>query len=68
MGVLLSKSTVVGGIETESFASKTFSDYYIALKSKHNCRRCHGRGKLNFDDPRKGLRWVTTCDCVHRHG
>lgn len=61
MGVVIERT--VGGVTI--YENEGYSDFYLQRKSKHNCRRCHGRGKLPYSKP-GGEEWVMTCDCVHR--
>lgn len=64
MGVVLERTEP--GPLGEKFTHSRFDDFFIASHSKHNCRRCHGRGKLPFDNPSTGLKWVEACGCVFR--
>lgn len=34
--------------------------------AKHNCRKCHGRGKQDCDIPKK-VAYTKLCDCVLRN-
>jgi len=68
MGVVIEKSRVTGPFETIIFQSEKYSDYVLKVLSKRNCKHCYGRGKLKFDNPSTGMKWVTTCDCIHRRG
>ena len=49
-----------------SFQNDLYDDFYIDSHAKHNCRRCHGKGKLKFDNPGTGHQWTTICECVFR--
>lgn len=66
MGIVIERTAKSGNIVVDSYQHPKYDDFIVAFKAKHNCRRCHGRGKLSFDHPGKGIQWTETCDCIHR--
>lgn len=65
MGIVLERTQRTGGV-VDSYKNDRYTEYYIALRSKHNCKKCLGRGRLEYDHPAKGLTWVELCSCVHK--
>lgn len=54
------RSLTVGGVVVNDVP-----DVVLKVYAKGSCRRCYGRGRLNFDTP-GGLPRVDACDCVLR--
>lgn len=63
---IIKQQIVSNGVIIDSYQAKNLDDYTLQFRAKHNCRKCHGRGQLLFDNPSKGLKWTETCSCVHR--
>lgn len=66
MGIVLEKTQTDGGVVVDSYKNNRYDDYYINLRADDRCNKCLGRGKLHYDHPGKGLKWVELCSCVHK--
>lgn len=48
------------------YKNDKLDDFQLQFRSNRKCKKCLGRGKLNFDNPRTKEEWTETCSCIHK--